>query len=40
MEHIQSPMPLIFDSGKVSIFLAGPIELGTAIDWQTTLETI
>jgi hypothetical protein len=35
MDYIESPSPLVFDPDKVSIFLAGSIDLGIAVDWQS-----
>jgi hypothetical protein len=35
---IRAPEPLQFQEGKPSVFLAGSIEMGKAVDWQTRLE--
>jgi len=37
MKHIKSPNPLDIDQTRLSVFLAGSIEQGTADDWQTAV---
>jgi hypothetical protein len=34
MKEIRPPEPLDFEAGKPSVFLAGSIEMGAAVDWQ------
>ncbi|MBX7219303.1 MAG: nucleoside 2-deoxyribosyltransferase domain-containing protein [Blastocatellia bacterium] len=34
---IKPPAPLVFDTTQKSIFLAGSIEMGVAVDWQQTV---
>ena len=37
MRHIKSPGPLDLDRSRLSVFLAGSIEEGTADEWQTVI---
>ena len=34
MKEIRPPAPLDLDPGKSSVFLAGSIEMGSAVEWQ------
>src|SRR5690242_12878631 len=35
MIHLKPPTPIAPAAGKFTIFLAGSIEMGAAVDWQT-----
>lgn len=35
MKQLRPPEPLVFDTDKPRLFLAGSIEMGKAVDWQT-----
>jgi hypothetical protein len=39
MEEIRAPDPLRLESNKPRLFLAGSIEQGKAVDWQTIVTT-
>jgi hypothetical protein len=39
MAHVlKPPAPLLFDQQAPSVFLAGSIEMGAAVDWQAQVE--
>lgn len=37
MKEIRPPEPLLFEADKPSLFLAGSIEMGAAVDWQAQM---
>lgn len=37
MKELRPPEPLQFDPEKPRVFLAGSIEMGSAVDWQTVV---